>query len=106
MCVLSSDYVTVIPTDRPPSHEEARLIARQKLRLPSYYGKKWMIDDVVRELENATREGFAAWRDSPLLKEELVLLFDETMTAHICGTTLYYNLEYGLKYEKGEENGD
>ena len=106
VCVLSSDYVTVIPTDRPPSHEEARLIARQKLRLPSYYGKKWMIDDVVRELENATREGFAAWRDSPLLKEELVLLFDETMTAHICGTTLHYDLEYGLKYEKGEENGD
>ena len=90
----------VLPVSRVPSYEEERLIARQKLRLPGYFGKRWIVDKVVDELEKRTRSMFFAWQESSLLKEELVLLFDEHMSATLCEMTLRYSTEDGLTYEK------
>lgn len=90
----------IVPTDRPPSREEALVIARQKLRLPAYFSKKWNIDNVINELESATARYFPGWRDSSLLKEELALIFDSGLNAMIGGTALRYDRENGLTYEK------
>ena len=35
-----------VPTDEPPQPEMALQIARQKLRLPGYFSKKWSIDNI------------------------------------------------------------
>lgn len=90
----------VVPTDRVPSREEALVIARQKLRLPAYFSKKWNIADAINELENVTARYFPGWQDSSLLKEELALIFDSGLTAQIGGTLLRYDIENGLTYEK------
>ena len=90
----------VLPLDRAPSHMEERLIARQKLRLPGYFGKRWIVDEVVKELEVRTQGMFSAWQESALLKEELVLLFDAHMRTTLCGIPLRYDMEDGLMYEK------
>lgn len=89
-----------VPTDRPPSQEEALIIARQKLRLPGYFGRKWNIDKTIESLEANTKKFFPEWQHSSLLKEELVLLFDSDLTAHIGETVLCYDLNNGLTYEK------
>ena len=44
----------------------------------------------------------AQWQLSPMLRGELVLLLDETLTAHLAGMTLHYDRENGLIYEKEE----
>lgn len=95
-----ADENIIVSTDCPPSRDEALVIARQKLRLPAYFGKKWNIGNVIEELENVTTRYFPGWRDSSLLKEELALIFDSELTARIGGTVLRYDIENGLTYEK------
>ena len=90
----------ILPLDRAPSYMEERLIARQKLRLPGYFGKRWIVDEVVKELEMRTQCVFLAWQESALLKEELVLLFDAHMMTTLCGIPLRYDREDGLIYER------
>lgn len=91
-----------IPTDRPPSREESLQIARQRLRLPAYFSKRWSIDQVIRELEEQNRKLLSEWQLAPLLKGELVLLLDHTFSICLAGTVLHYDREIGLTYEKGE----
>ena len=91
-----------IATDRPPSQEESLLIARQRLRLPGYFGRKWNIRKVIEELEEQNRKYLAQWQRSPMLKGELVLLLDEKQTAHLAGMTLQYDQAVGLTYWKEE----
>ncbi len=88
----------VVPLDCPPQPEEAREIARQKLRLPGYFSRKWNIENVIDELERQNRKLFAAWQQSPLLHGELVLLLDEQRTARLAGQLLQYDRENGLTY--------
>lgn len=99
--LIADSESMVIPADRPPSREESLIIARQKLRLPSYFSQKWNIDQAIQKLENDTSKYFSAWQDSSLLKDELVLLFDDKLDAEITGTRLHYDIENGLTYEKG-----
>mgnify|MGYP000804619991 CR=1 FL=1 len=64
------------------------------------------VTDIVAELlaghldgayiETAVAESYA--KNYP----ELVLLLDETLTAHLAGMTLHYDRENGLIYEKEE----
>lgn len=63
-----------VATDRPPSQEESRAIARQRLRLPSYFSCRWTIDGVIEELEDQNRHFLAQWQQAPMLCGELVLL--------------------------------
>lgn len=91
-----------VPTDGPPSQEESRAIARQRLRLPGYFSRRWTIDDVIGELEEQNRRFLAPWQQAPMLCGELVLLLDEEFSASLAGTKLVYDKERGLTYGKEE----
>lgn len=93
-----------IAADEPPCWEDSLQIARQRLRLPGYFSRRWKIDEVIRELEEQNRTFLPQWQQSPMLKGELVLLLDETLTAHLAQTVLQYDLAEGLTYRKEEAN--
>lgn len=95
-----------VAVDQPPQPEEALRIARQRLRLPGYFSKRWSVQQTIDALEAETRKHFAEWRLSPLLRGELVLLLDERRTAHLAGQVLHYDRENGLTYQKEDEDGD
>ena len=92
-----------VPTDGPPSQEESRAIARQRLRLPGYFSRRWTIDDVIGELEEQNRRFLAQWQQAPMLNGELALLLDETFSANLAGTKIVYDKERGLTYGKEED---
>lgn len=87
-----------VATDRPPAQEESRAIARQRLRLPSYFSRRWTIDRVIEELEDQNRRFLAQWQQAPMLCGELVLLLDEDFSAGLAGTKIIYDKECGLTY--------
>ena len=91
-----------VPTDRPPSQEESRAIARQRLRLPGYFSRRWAIDAVIGELEDQNRCFLGQWQQAPMLEGELVLLLDEEFSTHLAGTRIVYDRERGLTYGKEE----
>lgn len=93
-----------VPTDEPPQPEMALQIARQKLRLPGYFSKRWSVEQTIDALEAENRERFGAWQQSPLLRGELILLLDDHLTAQLAGQVLQYDRENGLTYRKEEEN--
>ena len=43
-----------VPTDEPPQPEMALQIARQKLRLPGYFSKRWSVEQTIDALEAGT----------------------------------------------------
>ena len=89
-----------VAADCPPSQEESRKIARQRLRLPGYFSKQWNIDRVIGELEEQNKQALAAWQSAPMLKGELILLLDDARTVHLAKTILTYDREIGLTYIK------
>ncbi|PWM52022.1 MAG: CRISPR-associated helicase/endonuclease Cas3 [Bacillota bacterium] len=93
-----------VPADRPPSQEEGLQIARQKLRLPGYFSRRWNIDQVIEELERQNRTILPQWQQAPMLRGELVLLLDETLTAHLAQVVLQYDQADGLTYRKEESD--
>lgn len=93
-----------VPANAVPSKEEAMKIMRQRLRLPSYLSRRWNIDSTISELENINRKWLSEWQNSPYLKGELVLLFDESLCAKIGNTILKYNKDTGLTYEREDVN--
>ena len=93
-----------VEADRPPSREESLCIARQKLRLPGFFSRRWNIDKAIKELEAQNELLLLEWQRSPLLKGELILLLDEALTAHLADTTLQYDPDDGLTYRKEDDN--
>ena len=92
----------VIDANRTPSQEESVKIARQRLRLPGYFSRRWEIDSVIAELEEQNRKYLSQWQLSPILKGELILLLDKALTAHLADMVLRYDRENGLTYWKEE----
>lgn len=92
-----------VPADCAPLAQTSQKIARQKLRLPGWFSRRWNIECVVRELEEQNRALLSAWQQAPLLKGELVLLLRSDFTAELAGTTIKYDRENGLTYQKGGE---
>lgn len=86
-----------------PTESECRMIAEQKLRLPSVFCREWNIDKTIRELENQCIESVKYWQNSHWLKGQLVLFLDENLSGELCGYTLQYSPDIGLVYEKREE---
>lgn len=84
-----------------PSEEECKLIASQRLRLPSRFC--YAPDKTINELEQHDRH-LTGFQGSHLLKGELFLLLDEKLTAELCGFRLTYSREDGLSYKKEELN--
>ena len=82
------------------TEEECRRIASQSLRLPSRFSGKWCIDNTIAELENKCKPYTSAWQKQYLLKNKLVLFFDENNETELAGYKLRYDFIYGLTYEK------
>ena len=97
------DPETPLYADHVPAKAECREIAKQRLRLASCFSRKWRVDDVIRELEQATL-ALAEWQQSPWLRGEVFLLLDESGRATLNGTPLFYSREDGLCIVKEEEN--
>ena len=93
-----------IAADCPPQPDDARCIARQRLRLPAVFGKAWNVQHVIDELEVENNRLLKAWQLAPMLSGELVLLLDENLTAHLAGQVLEYDRENGLTYRKEESD--
>ena len=91
-----------VAADRPPSWEESLQIARQKLRLPGYFSRRWNVSTVIDELEAANRAALPEWQKAPLLRGELVLLLDENLCARLGDAVLQYSRAEGLTYRKEE----
>ena len=47
-----------VAADCPPCQEDSVAIARQRLRLPGYFSKRWTIDRVIEELEEQNQRFF------------------------------------------------
>lgn len=92
-----------LDSSRLLTEEEGRFIARQRLRLPGIFSSSWNISQAIRELEDRNRAELSLWQQSPWVKGELVLLFDEHSTASLCGYQLTYTTETGLTYRKLED---
>lgn len=93
-----------VAADYPPSQEESIRIARQRLRLPGYFSRKWNIERVIEELEQQNRCFLSAWQQASMLKGELVLLLDSSLSAFLAGTEIHYDRYKGLTYRKEESN--
>ena len=91
-----------VAADCPPCQEDSVAIARQQLRLPGYFSKRWTIDRVIEELEGQNQRLLPEWQQAPMLKGELVLLLDENLTAHLSRTMLRYDRRDGLTWQKEE----
>ena len=87
-----------------PEEPLAKIIAGCHVRLPAYFGKEWIADKVIDELETAmVKEGIAAaWYKSYWLKGALCLILDDNLEAELCGCRLKYERQTGLAYEKEE----
>lgn len=81
-----------------PDEDHCKLIAGQKLRLPSVFCSEWAYEKVIRELEEMDRH-LTGFQNSPLLKGELFLLLDENFTAELYGYTVTYSQSSGLSHE-------
>jgi len=90
-----------------PNDELAIKIALSSIRLPSYFGKIWMVDKVIKELETGmVHAGIGGtWYKQPLLNGHLVLILDENLKASLCGYEIQYNREIGISYSKEESDG-
>ena len=101
---LYGDGTTGFLDDRKLSCEltedECKCIANQILRLPSIFSSKWCIDKTIARLENICKPYISAWQKHYLLKDKLVLFFDENNESELAGIKLRYDSTYGLTYEK------
>ena len=84
----------------PPDNVQAKILARQRIRLPGILCAPWMIDKTIDELEKINSNNFAEWQKSVWLKGELILAVDEKFTASLCGYSLTYDRQDGLLHEK------
>ena len=90
--------------DTQPDAAQALEIAAQRLRLPSYFSRGRNADDVIAELEIATRRQLPLWTQAPMLEGELFLIFEPDGTAELGGKRLHYDSQIGLTEEKDEAN--
>ena len=92
-----------VSADMIPSGEETAQILKQRLRLPAYFVQKFRYENVIKELSKKTKENFPEWQFSSQLKEELVLLLDETLSTVLDGSFVHYDQKLGLIYGKEEK---
>ena len=89
--------------DTQPSMEESRIIASQRLRLPSHFSENHCIDTIIRELEKQTSRFLSIWLQAPMLQGELFLVLNSQGTAELGGMELCYDSEIGLIERKKQD---
>jgi len=86
-----------------PSEPLAKKIAACSLRLPGLFGRKYIIDKAIKELEDTLiAEGIKdPWYQSSL-KGSLFLFLDDKQETTLCGYRLGYDRHLGLWHKKLE----
>lgn len=92
-----SERGPVIPRNIPPGPQLAREILRNTLSL-SVAATGVSVDDTIMALEAI--HAFPEWDASPLLRGQLVLVFDEDGRAEMNGVNLRYSRARGLERER------
>lgn len=82
-----------------PDEETCRMLASQKLRLPSALCQHYNLRSTVAALESQCGAVMKVWGMSPWLHGQLLLILDEGMTASVGAFRLTYDAETGLHYE-------
>lgn len=98
ICFMDGSELAVDLTE-----EECRRIAEQRLRLPSRFSHYRNIDKTIKEIEDKCKKYIVNWQNSYLLKDKLVLFFDENYEAELMDCKLKYNYENGLICQKEGE---
>ena len=84
-----------------PDNAQAKLIAKQRLRLPAFFSKSYNFGKTIEILANAMPQ---AWRNAKWLKGEILLLLDENNKINLLGITYKYSTERGFEEIKEEES--
>lgn len=110
MCERENGYLHFLPwrnngaavdTTCAPAENETLAIARERVRLPAWFSKKYNYDKTIKQLRALPER----WQDEPLLKGELMLILNEELETELTGRKLRYSREYGLEEikEEGED---
>lgn len=94
--VLTGQEHSQYRTDTQPSAAECRILASQRLRLPSYFSESYQVDAVIQALEQQTQQTLPIWQQAPMLQGELFLILNSDGTAELAGKKLYYDPQFGL----------
>lgn len=82
-----------VPTEYEPPWRVAHRVAASTLRLAPALTQPYQIDHTLDDLERTRFEG---WQASSWLREQLVLVLDETCQASLAGFHISYDDELGL----------
>ncbi|MFJ2821661.1 type I-E CRISPR-associated protein Cse1/CasA [Streptomyces toxytricini] len=85
-----------LPLDAVPPPRAARAAVASALRLPYHFGKPWLIDQVIGELEQFCPDAWQA-KESHMLAGELFLVLDEDCRTRLAGFDLHYSETDGLE---------
>ena len=94
-----------VQPDTMPCKEEAQVIIRQSIRLPHEFSVLNLSGNVIAELESIRKTKLSEWARSPRIGRELFLLLDQNGCAELAGRRMRYDAVYGLRVEKGDEDG-
>lgn len=100
--IAGEDEGTELVMNAEPSYEEAKKIARQRLRLPSRFCQEYCVSQVIEELEDRTCGMVQEWTRHPILAGELIVVLDENNRTVIHNVRLCYDTEKGLLCEEDE----
>ena len=91
-------YDGAVISRETPDDILAKKITACSLRLPALFGGKWIVDEVIKELESdMVKEGLnTTWYKSPYLKGALCLILDENFNASLHGYKIKYDEKLGL----------
>ena len=84
-----------------PDNAQAKLIAKQRLRLPAFFSKSYNFGKTIEILANSMPQ---AWRNAKWLKGEILLLLDGNNKINLLGRTYKYSTERGFEEIKEEES--
>ena len=91
-----------VDANEKPSTKTCYAIRKQLLRLPRVFSREDRIGQCIHCLEKRNTV-VKAWQEAPLLRGELVLLFEkkgEVLTTELLGVRLTYIEDVGLVYEE------
>lgn len=92
-----------IDANAAPDSQLASRIARQRLRLPFQLSAPWNAAATVETLQKEQPVP-EVWLQSPVLKHELFLFLDQSLSAKLGDYVLHYSKEIGFTVRKGDEN--
>lgn len=89
-----------VPLNEAPNRHLTRRIQESSLRLPAALTQPWLIDRIIRELEESF--DLPSWHGSKELAGELVIVFDSRNRVMLAGYELSYDVSDGLAVSRVE----